>query len=75
MPTQWPRLDPGGLANVSLESKSAANHHHSNVIYMLTIGLNELWIRALTPICCLNINYLALKPLSQIGHLSVKLIS
>ena len=37
MPTQRPRFDPGGLAQVSLvkESKAAANHHHSNVIYML----------------------------------------
>ena len=37
MPTQWPRFDPGGLDQFSLvkESKSSANHHHSNVIYML----------------------------------------
>ena len=39
MPTQRPRFDPGGLAQVSLvkESKAVANHHHSNVIYMLIL--------------------------------------
>ena len=34
-----PMFDPGGLPQVSLvkESKAVANHHHSNVIYMLKL--------------------------------------
>ena len=35
------QVDPGGLAQVSLviESKAAANHHHSNVIYMQKLNI------------------------------------
>ena len=48
MPTQWPRFDPGGLAQLSLvkESKAAANHHHSNMIPMLKEGMASFFSQA-----------------------------